>query len=892
MKNMKKYIIILAAFFAAALLVPDCNPEYTPGLGSQELKISLFCDEPETKADPEPDPFAFEKVIDHFDFFFFKDAAGTQPISGMHERVNGSEKVLDTREGSDYSALRKGTSYVYILANYPGTIDHATDHTLAELLALPVDDPIITATEKERNPITGDMEETGNVTYCNSLVMDSYQKATDTAPETYLTKLTPQEIEEERTVTIKLSRLAAKLALIINVEPSVPGSMTYTEGGTTRQEEWTPVLKDLHAYFVNALNNKSTVKGNPVERDTIQVAPESYEYLTYPTLYPLTADASDDHKFTSAPAYTYPQEWADTANGEPYFKIQIPWESSLRGSSTFYYKIALPKSESNKRTLNRNMFYQVTVDLAVVDTENEYVELNASYVVTPWLPSFGMGKYDPGSAKFFNVPVTTFDTYSQESVSAPFYSSSATKAYFTEISYYYYGDGAGSQYTYTYTETDNQTSVTLHNASSSTPPKAAKDLNEYKLVREGNSWKLTHSLDKIYTVRTIKFVIKNDDGKLETVTVRQHPALELESMATNNFFVNGHFARATEGIHVPGKPGVVVGVPFTTKRSEIGVTRYHSDDNRWTGSAANNTSNTDNTTTYWYPGASDYGTSTSFGAAPSVQCNISNGRYGWVVGDGYGNGTGHNHNAPYLIKLTVSAFNADNNTYTYRQDDVTVEPKTYILGDPRVEGGSLFSELANVSGTGNKGAYLYKPSTVRSSDDPTTIPAGTSAAVYKAWTEPEKIMTTSPDRNNGQIIAPRILLSSYYNGQPAALNFTNARKRAATYQEAGYPAGRWRLPTEAEIMFLVWCQQQGIISPVWANGSSYWCADGRYVTIANGGDYVTFHESNSSTTVVNRFVYDLWYWGDKPMNDQEQFWPNGHLAKPNDITGSTFPSID
>ena len=66
----------------------------------------------------------------------------------------------------------------------------------------------------------------------------------------------------------------------------------------------------------------------------------------------------------------------------------------MRGSSTFYYKVALPKSDNHKRTLNRNMLYQVTVDLSVIDTENEYVELNASYVVTPWLPSFGIGKYD------------------------------------------------------------------------------------------------------------------------------------------------------------------------------------------------------------------------------------------------------------------------------------------------------------------------------------------------------------------------------------------------------------------------------------------------------------------------------------------------------------------
>ncbi len=880
---MKKHIIILAAFFAAALLISGCYPEDTPGLKNQGLKISLYCGEPETKADP----FAFENNIDHFDFFFFKDALGRVPISGMHNRVVGSEEELDTSENGEYSALRTGTSYVYILANYPGSINHQVDWTLADLLALEIDDPIVTEKETEINPITGDLEETGKVTYCSALVMDSYQKADGTNPATYMTQLTPRDIEEEREVTIELTRIASKLELIINVAHSVPGSMTYTDShGEVRQEVWTPVLKDLHAYFVNALNNIATVSAEPIQRSTIQDA-DSYEYLTYPTLYTLTADVSDPYQFTSYPAYTYPQEWDDTENGEPYFKIQIPWQSTLRGSTPFYYKVALPKSENNKRTINRNMYYQVTVDLSVIDTENEYVELNGSYVVTPWLTSGWTGGGHVKPAKFFNVPVTDFELYSQEEVSVPYYSSSPTKAYLSKIEYYYYGGGAGEAYRYTYTEADNKTSVTLHSSSSTSVPVAARDLNTYSLVPgTGNSWKLTHSLNKIYTARTIQFVIKNlETGASETVTVTQHPALEIKSMATDNFFVNGHFGRATANIHVPGKPGVVVGVPFTTKRCEPGVVRYHSDDNRWTNTTyESHASNSDNNTSYWFQGTDNYASTGSWQDAPSVECNITEGRYGWVVSDGYKRSGGV---APYLVKLTVSAFNENNNTYTYKQGGATIGPKKFILGDPRVEGGSIFNELKKVSGSGNKGAYLYKPSTVRSSND-SDISVGTSAAVYKAWTNPEKIKITSNDPNNGQTIAPRILLSSYYNGQPAALSYENARKRAATYQEAGYPAGRWRLPTEAEIMFLVWCQQQGIISAVWANRSTYWCADGRYVKIADGGDYVTFYEADQNTTVVNRFVYDLWYWGDDPMDDQEQYWPNGHLASPNDKTGSTF----
>ena len=879
MKNMKKYIIILAAFFAAALLATGCEPEGNDlKTKAQGLTISLASGELETKAG---EPFAFENAIEHFDFFFFKDAAGTEPIRGMHARVTGNSTTLDTSENGDYSALRKGTSYVYILANYPGTISHTNDWTLAQLLALEVDDPIVTAKETKLNPITGDMEETGKVTFCTSLVMDSYQKATDTTRETYTTKLTPQAIEEEREVTIKLSRLATKLGLIINVEPSVPGSMTYTDSQEhEHQEVWTPVLKDLHAYFVNALNNKTTVKGDPIERDTIAVNPTSYEYLTYPTLYPLTVDASNDHTFTSDPVYTYTQVWDDIDNGEPYFKIQIPWESSLRGSTTFYYKIALPKAESNKRTLNRNMFYQVTVDLAVVNTENEYVELNGSYVVTPWLNPGWVGGGVVNPAKFFSVPVTTFEVYSQDAISIPFYSSSATKAYFTNISYYYYGGGAGTQSVFVFTEADNKTSVTLHNSSTAGVPEAARDYNEYKLERDGNSWKVTHSLTGIYTARTIKFVIKNEDGESATVTVIQHPAIEIETKPAGNFFVNGHFARLTEGIHVPGHPEIKMGVRYQVKKAENGSYYYHSDDRTWTGDEASISS----TNTYWFSGSNNY-VSGDWGASPRVQRSRAYGRYGWVVGDAL-------PYVPYMVKYTVSAFNESNNTYKYREATYSggyvpgdlVGPKKFILGDPRVKGGSDFNELSNVSSSGNKGGYLYQSSSVR------TPSASTGDAVYKAWQEPYNILMASKDANDGQVIAPRFLLSSYYNGQPGSLPIEESRLRAATYQEAGYPAGRWRLPTEAEIMFMVYCQQQGFAPTVFANGSNYWTADGRWVHIQSGSAEVLFLPAGGER--VNRFVYDLWYWGDDPMTDQEQYWPNGHLAKPNDKTGSTFPAIN
>ena len=109
------------------------------------------------------------------------------------------------------------------------------------------------------------------------------------------------------------------------------------------------------------------------------------------------------------------------------------------------------------------------------------------------------------------------------------------------------------------------------------------------------------------------------------------------------------------------------------------------------------------------------------------------------------------------------------------------------------------------------------------------------------------------------------------------VSFVDTQKRAATYQEAGYPAGRWRLPTEAEIAFMIDMQILGVIPTVWGGTTRYWCADGR--AVYNNGGHPDFIPTSGNH--YNRFVYDLWYWGDEPMADTETYHPNMHLVAPN-----------
>ena len=92
--------------------------------------------------------------------------------------------------------------------------------------------------------------------------------------------------------------------------------------------------------------------------------------------------------------------------------------------------------------------------------------------------------------------------------------------------------------------------------------------------------------------------------------------------------------------------------------------------------------------------------------------------------------------------------------------------------------------------------------------------------------------------------------------------YEQAQKRCATYQEGGYPAGRWRLPTEAEIMFVVERQTDNNINVLFNISSSggYWAASGYYLESGN-----LYSNSSSTRTGAARCVYDAWYWGDEPV---------------------------
>ena len=786
MKNTFRFLAI-----ATALIAISCGQEnlVESPASKGEVSIQLFCTDLATRA--AGDDAYNENKIDHFDYFFFSDAEGTPPLY-PHARVTGETATFATDEGQDFENLSEG-AYVYVVANFPRQIP-ATVTTLAEVLALPVSTDFqadIKVTPKP-NP--------------NGFIMDNLNA------DGTITHFQAAKPREETVVKIGLSRLAVKTTLVINVEKEVAG---------VGDEKWTPVLDDEHLfiYFVNACDT-TTMAAAPMCRADESSAVSKKNYFTYETTHPYTNNGEVDGKYqiVTAPSYTYPQKWNTGDNGEPYYKIQMGWESSVTGMSPFYYKIPIPVSATeNVFTLNRNTWYQLTLNVKVLGgTEDEYVTLDQNYCVADFAdwssPSDPFGTSND-SAHYFDVPILTYNHYSSNPLDINFITEASAVAKITSIEYYNYNDNSVNGTPVKEEPSGNATTDFSYNHTVENRVYSLAVDEDNKVVT------FTHNISNLYVLRTIKIriykYVTDDDGNqsiepniYRDVTIYQHPPIELKKAAAGDVFVNGYFAR------VANAPSGTYSGSFTVGTGSNAKTYYHS------RGGANNSWNSSNYITGESTGTNGYGS----------------------VTDGRGNYSGGISTSFYTTDISVTAFNSTNDHYTANSQTVK-----YMIGDPRKKASEVYPNVTNW----NNWLHNYLANNTAN---------GT-------WSNAGNILICSQSEADRNVIAPRFLVSSALNAMidndTQQVTFENAVKRAATYQETGYPAGRWRLPTEAEIAFIIARQNDGTLPILYAANSDYWAGSGRLAqTGSTGNTNITFSNASASTTQSCRFVYDLWYWGE------------------------------
>lgn len=116
------------------------------------------------------------------------------------------------------------------------------------------------------------------------------------------------------------------------------------------------------------------------------------------------------------------------------------------------------------------------------------------------------------------------------------------------------------------------------------------------------------------------------------------------------------------------------------------------------------------------------------------------------------------------------------------------------------------------------------------------------------------------------MIAPVFRISSGYaevRNKGDNLPREYARQRCASFQEQGYPAGRWRLPTIGEFYFFRQFYIKGILPDVFGSDDdrAYWGAQYCFKIDKNDADVRDYPIDNLPSGEKRvRCVYDDWYW--------------------------------
>ena len=503
-----------------------------------------------------------------------------------------------------------------------------------------------------------------------------------------------------------------------------------------------------------------------------------------------------NYNYSHTPFYSYPFSWKETDTHVPTFVIAVPWSKQNPDGKTY----------GNPEVT----YYQVHPNMLTG-------QIQSNYFYRMYMKIETVGSSDNTTPVDITPSGYRIQPWGEVKLNTP-------------------RDLTGDFYRYTYLVVD-PTSVVLNNSSTTTLRYSSSSAltKDTKITRvEYNSYetpghvthhtldandlanltsnryeldytsmpgqiKFTHNVDDgTYAAKTITIQVANDDGLTELVTIEQYPAIYMHTFVGDNAFVDGYFSHVQDP---------TVDYPITNSESR----GYYN--------SVNYSSNMTATGRYRY--------------IPSDNVTVP---YGSMVKALAQTSGGIVNNS--ITEITVTSFNRNNGFYTANGTTYY-----YQIGDPRVIAGYNSSDLAPYLTNQN---YSYS-SWVAYYFDLTFTSWGTDAAKIKKASDTKTI------------IAPQFYVSSGWNSSKN-VSFEVAQKRAATYQEAGYSAGRWRLPTEAEIMFITARQKEGVIPVLFAmdNTSYYWAASGR---LYRNGQF--YNASQYNNLGFMRFVYDTWYWGDK-----------------------------
>lgn len=231
--------------------------------------------------------------------------------------------------------------------------------------------------------------------------------------------------------------------------------------------------------------------------------------------------------------------------------------------------------------------------------------------------------------------------------------------------------------------------------------------------------------------------------------------------------------------------------------------------------------------------------------------------------------TVNNTRVQYLASsngLTNNATNKNPNMYTITVSSFS--DGSYLVGDPRT---THYDETLKDAKLGNSDYYVFASAPALSGTSPRRL---------------QYYYPTDASDNTINVISPKFRVASSYSvlGSAYLTSREVARRRCASYQEDGYPAGRWRMATAAEMKFMIQLSQQELIPALFSSKTNYWCAHG-VIYYETGATTATLTSTTSSSSGGSiRCVYDEWYWGsDKAISsDNSAVFTWGDELRPSD----------
>lgn len=649
-------------------------------------------------------------------------------------------------------------------------------------------------------------------------------------------------------ISVSLRRVAAKIRVAIDVVDS----FTDSDGVT-----WTPDLDDCRLFFLNGVRtarldgNFDILSKNPglvdggedyAKSDYYSIATsgtkqtEDYYYarpITNHSDSDLTGKVDNDYTYyNDLPLYTYPTSWMEDDMFEkhrPMVIVVIEWTTGNDDNRSYKYSYySMPVNSKGKIVSNAYYFLRAHIGMMGSVSPQRPLEIEAESEILDW-GTANETTADMRPLRFLQVNKKEFVVNNETTVTIPFYSSHNVED--VELTGYYYviHDNAGLPQKRWF---DND--VTVDGSKANRDKLYKIDIDDSKKVitfthHFFDIWSTTPALNSNYSNNSMEVKVTNFTSRSQTST---------ESSTTRKLYAQVFVEFKIRHQGQPENEEYEETIKLTLNPA-IYVNTTHDYEKLPNGGILLN----------------GYGSS-----------NSNTGNLGGFTGNA------NDNYANYLTVVTVSQLNED-------------DAANWVLDDPRTNyinnlmtNDSMNSDNADQMNYWTDSGGPYGQSGITNSTQKGT---GVWRMIwsdypddYKAWFinwndeqwSPQSDVTPrtlkyyypaaeNPDKY--KVIAPKFIWNSRHATNGGQTTITEARRRCATFQQAGYPAGRWRLPTEAEFAFMKKMKMKDVTQPIFG-GVNYWTNNG--TMDGNNSTYTASGNNRSSTNDWARCVYDLWYW--------------------------------